>query len=224
LSDNLFASLVPPGVVVVEVRDLPGHAVQFQPETATVVGAIDKRRRELTARRFCAREALNQLGVPAAPILPGRSRGPDWPEGFVGSITHCAGYAAAAIGRNADFLAIGIDAEVHRGLPAGVLELVSTQEERIHVATLQPTNIPWDRLLFSAKESVYKAWLPLTDRSLGFKDVLVTFMPDRQFAARLLVSADCGARRLACLMGRYDVGHDLVATAVVVPRDGPSAA
>ena len=46
----------------------------------------------------------------------------------------------------------------------------------------------WDRLLFSTKESVYKAWFPLAERWLGFEDARVTIDRDRgSFAARLLV-------------------------------------
>ena len=35
----------------------------------------------------------------------------------------------------------------------------------------------WGRLLFSAKEAVYKAWYPLTGRWLGFEEARLTIDP-----------------------------------------------
>jgi 4'-phosphopantetheinyl transferase EntD len=49
-------------------------------------------------------------------------------------------------------------------------------EERELLATL-PGPVHWDRLLFSAKESVYKAWYPLTEftgRFLIRRDLVLT--------------------------------------------------
>ena len=86
-----------------------------------------------------------------------------WPAGIRGSMTHCAGYAAAAVGPISRISAIGIDAEPDAPLPDGVLDLVATAAERDRLAvTPRKPDIPhWDRLLFSAKEAVYKAWFPL---------------------------------------------------------------
>ena len=54
-----------------------------------------------------------------------------------------------------------------------------TAEERIHLARLaaERPEVCWDRLLFSLKESVHKAWFPLTRRWLGFEQALVRFGP-----------------------------------------------
>ena len=78
----------------------------------------------------------------------------------------------------------------------------------------------WGRLLFSAKESVYKAWYPLTGRWLGFEDARLTIDPAAgTFAAKLLVD---GARKdgeppLTELHGRFLVARGLIATAVTMP-------
>jgi 4'-phosphopantetheinyl transferase EntD len=71
----------------------------------------------------------------------------------------------------------------------------------------------WDRLLFSAKESVYKAWFPLTGRWLGFEDAHLTIDPAAAtFTASLLVE-DAPLRFLA---GRYLVRDEWVLTAVTL--------
>ena len=69
--------------------------------------------------------ASARLGVPPAPILPGERGAPQWPAGYAGSITHCAGYRAAAVARTREMLTIGVDAEPHDVLPDGVLDHVS---------------------------------------------------------------------------------------------------
>jgi 4'-phosphopantetheinyl transferase EntD len=79
--------------------------------------------------------------------------------------------------------------------------------------------VHWDRLLFSAKESVYKAWFPLAKRWLGFEDAVVTLDPSAEtFAARLLVSGPLlGGRRLTGFSGRWLIRDGLVLTAIALP-------
>jgi 4'-phosphopantetheinyl transferase EntD len=141
-----------------------------------------------------------------------------WPAGVTGSLTHCAGYRAAAVSRSA--LAVGIDAEPHGPLPGRVLEFVATPGERRalrRVAAARP-GVHFDRLLFSAKESVYKAWYPLTGRNLGFRDAEIVFRPDGTFHARLLVAGHrAGAVFVDGFAGRWVVDGGLLATAIAVP-------
>ena len=84
--------------------------------------------------------------------------------------------------------AIGIDAEPDAPLPDGVLDLVATPAERDRLAATQPEpdGPNWDRLLFSAKEAVYKAWFPLVGEWLDHQQAEISFDPhDRTFTAQL---------------------------------------
>ncbi|MEU8251676.1 4'-phosphopantetheinyl transferase superfamily protein [Nonomuraea sp. NPDC048916] len=203
-----------PGVVGVEAFADGPAATLFPEEEALLTRAVDKRRREFTTVRACARIALGKLGLPPAPILPGLRGAPIWPSGIVGSMTHCEGYRACAVARRSEVLALGIDAEPNSALPDGVLTTVSDAAERVWIAELARADprVSWDRLLFSAKESVYKAWFPLTQRWLGFEDVTLTVQPDqRTFNARLLVAGP-----VAGFTGRWTVSHGLVVTAICV--------
>jgi 4'-phosphopantetheinyl transferase EntD len=165
--------------------------------------------------------ALAELGVAPAPVLRGETGAPRWPAGIVGSITHCAGYRAAAVARDRDVLTTGVDAEPDEGLPAGVLELVALpgERERLRGLAVAAPGTCWDRLLFSAKESVYKAWFPLTGRWLGFHDADVTIdAAGGTFGARLLPSAaEAGVLPVAGFAGRWLAGSGLILTAVTVP-------
>jgi 4'-phosphopantetheinyl transferase EntD len=146
---------------------------------------------------------------------------PRWPPGVVGSITHCAGYRAAAVARSGDLMAIGIDAEPDDPLPGGVLDVVSIPAERVRLRALaeEMPQVHWDRVLFSAKESVYKAWFPLTRRWLGFEEADITIgAADGTLDARFLVPGPVIAGRpLAGFSGRWLARGGLVLTAVTVP-------
>jgi 4'-phosphopantetheinyl transferase EntD len=210
--------------------DAPDVAL-FPEEGALLVRAVEKRRREFATGRYCARTALGALGVPPAPILRGEAGAPLWPPGIVGSITHCAGYRAAAVARACDVLTIGIDAEPDQSLTDAVLELVSLPAERARLRDLGTAapGICWDRLLFSAKETVYKAWFPLARRWLGFADADITISGADgnavngndtvgTFEARLLVSAPViGGVPLTGFTGRWLARDGVVLTAITVP-------
>jgi 4'-phosphopantetheinyl transferase EntD len=108
----------------------------FPIEAAAVAHAVAERRREFGTVRYCARNALLQIGVPALPVLPDADGAPRWPVGVVGSMTHCPGYRAAAVARSDELLGVGIDAEPHAAMPASALDIVLRDEERARVAGL----------------------------------------------------------------------------------------
>ncbi|MFH9426324.1 4'-phosphopantetheinyl transferase [Streptomyces sp. NPDC017529] len=224
----MIGELLPESVVAVEVYgdDEAGQTPLYPEEEAVVARAVDKRRREFATVRTCARRAMEKLGVPPQPVLPDQRGAPRWPKGLLGSMTHCDGYRAAALARATDLASVGIDAEPHGPLPAGVLHSVSLPAERARLALLaarHPT-VHWDRLLFSAKESVYKAWFPLTGKWLDFEEADIEIRPDPEtaahgrFRAGLLVPGPLvGDRRLGHFQGRWTVRQGLVATAIAVP-------
>jgi len=186
----LVRGLLPEIVVVAEAYDDDSALPLYPEEQAVVSRAVEERRREFATVRTLARSCLARLGEPPAPLLPDAHRAPVWPAGFVGSMTHCDGYRAAAVACAADLASVGIDAEPHEALPDGLLDFVSIPAERGPLAELamRRPDVAWDRLLFSAKESVFKAWFPLTRRWLDFTECAVEFDPEAgTFRGRLLV-------------------------------------
>jgi enterobactin synthetase component D / holo-[acyl-carrier protein] synthase len=190
-------------------------------EERLVADAVEKRRREFVTGRACARAALVKLGLGPAPIGRGARGAPRWPPGIVGSITHCRGYRAATVARDTDLRAIGVDAEPSAPLPPGVIDRIAVAEERRRLRELERTfpELPWDRLLFSIKESVYKAWFPLAGRWLGFEDVVVTVAPaQRSFAAQLRLPRAALEEELpAGFSGRWGIEDGIVVTATAMP-------
>jgi 4'-phosphopantetheinyl transferase EntD len=211
-------TILPPPVVTAELLGEDVDAFLLPEEEAVLGQVAEKRSREFMAGRTCARRALARLGMSPVPILPGPSRQPLWPRGVVGSITHCPGYTAAAVSFLDRMATIGIDAEPHAALPYGVLDKVSREEERAWVRLLSGTGICWDRVLFCAKEAVYKAWFPIVGVWLGFEDALITVNPESgTFHARLRVPGPTiGDRTITGFDGRYVVVDELVLAAVTV--------
>jgi 4'-phosphopantetheinyl transferase EntD len=188
-------------------------------ERRAIAGAVLGRRREFATTRHCARRALAGLGAPTRPLPPDRDRLPRWPAGVVGSLTHCAGYRGAAVAWRDDVHSVGIDAEPHAALPEGVADLVLTAGER---SLRSDAGLHTDRLVFCAKEAVYKAWFPLTRRWLDFTDVAVTVRPDGTFLARVLVpDARAGDVDLRSVDGRWTVTRGLVLAAVEISDGRP---
>jgi 4'-phosphopantetheinyl transferase EntD len=220
----MIEEILPATAACAEAFADPPDVVLFPEEEALVAAAVDRRRREFATGRSCARTALAGLGVPPAPVLRGPRGEPRWPPGIVGSITHCAGYRAAAVAYARDVLTIGVDAEPDEGLPAGVLDVVAVprEQERLrHLAAAAPATC-WDRLLFSAKESVYKAWFPLTGQWLDFQDVDISIdAAGGTFGARPLTAAAAAAGvPLTGFAGRWLASGGLILTAVTLTAPG----
>ena len=213
----MIERLLPDSVAVVATREDLVEVELFPEERKSVARAVEKRRREFTTARACARDALARLGVGPAPIPSGERGEPVWPDGVVGSITHCAGYRAAAVARRDDVRSVGIDAEVHARLPDGVLDQIAFGPELAMVAAGEP-GLHLDRVLFSAKETIYKVWFPLARRWLGFEDVELSIdVAARTFRAPLLVDGPVvDGARLTEIAGRWAVEDGIVVTAALV--------
>jgi enterobactin synthetase component D / holo-[acyl-carrier protein] synthase len=231
----MIADILPAGAVAAESFGPPGDQELFPAEAAAIATADPVRRSEFAAGRAVARAALARLGVPAGPILPGRAGEPQWPGGVVGSITHCAGYRACAVAPARDMAAIGIDAEPCLALADGLLAAMAGDAERAWLAELSAANpgTPWDRVLFSAKESLYKAWYPHTGERPGLRSITVRIFPAGTLAAatRSGSAVRCGTAApatghpggsaagppAALLTGRWLVNSGLIVTAVSMP-------
>jgi len=217
----VLEQILPAGVAVEEAfGDVPA-AKLFPEEEAVIATAVARRRTEFATARACARAALARLGEPAVPILAGAKGAPQWPQGVAGSITHCEGYRAAGVARTTDIATMGLDAEPNDPLPDGVLGVIALDGERARIAELAAAEpaIRWDRLLFCAKESVYKTWFPVAQRWLDFEEADIDIDARAGiFTARLLVPGPLVAGvPLSVLHGRWLARRGLLLTAIAVP-------
>lgn len=216
-----------PGVSFAEVMGEVAGPLWPEEEEA-IAGSVSRRRAEFISARVCARRAMVQLGLePAA--LPTTSRGAvRWPMGVVGSITHCPGYRAAAVAREDTVASVGIDAEPDLPLPTDVLGAVTSAAERTSLGRLRKAapGTSWDRLLFCAKESLFKLWYPMTRRELAFDEAQVDLrLPQPwarhgEFQPRLTATAPpIGMDRL---QGRWLNSRGLLVCGIMLPARPPA--
>jgi 4'-phosphopantetheinyl transferase EntD len=178
LADALLA-IAPPGVACA-VHSIDREPEPLWPAELSAAGLMSaKRLREFSAGRHCARRALAHLGhAPVAlPVGPGRA--PLWPAGIIGSISHTAEIAVAVVARQAQLQSLGIDVESADPLEPGLLELVCRDDERAAMAVSGLEHGLGAKLIFSAKESVYKCLWPLTGVFLEFHDIGIRMDPVR---------------------------------------------
>jgi 4'-phosphopantetheinyl transferase EntD len=140
-------------------------------EIPAFAASVTKVRRASGAARIVARQLLKQLGQPECALPRSTGGAPAWPPGVIGSLAHDSRVAVAAVGMCRDVGAIGIDVEPAESLPSELLGLVATPQERLRI-----TDDPYHgRLLFVAKEAVYKALYPLDQTFLDHHDVQINF-------------------------------------------------
>ncbi|MEV8229754.1 4'-phosphopantetheinyl transferase superfamily protein [Streptomyces sp. NPDC079167] len=223
----MIEGILPGCVAVAEAFDDPPGAELFPEEERAIRGSAERRRREFTTTRHCARRALAGLRIAPTAIPVGARREPRWPVGVVGSLTHCEGYRAAALAAENRLVSVGIDAEPHAPMPEGMLAGIAGPAETSRLAELgeEFPHVHWGRLAFSAKESVYKAWYPVARSRLEFHDAVLDFIPRTQtFTAELHrkgPSAD--GLELNRLTGRWLVLNGLILTAVTIAGRGSGA-
>ena len=163
--------VAPAGTVVATDTAVPTFCFS-NPETDRTVGRSTFRRAEFSAGRRLARLALATLGCATSQIPIGERGMPIWPEGYVGSITHCDGLCAALAARAGIGLrSIGIDIERTNCVDSVLAELVLSQQERRFLGEASFFSRDIGSLIFSAKESIYKAAFPIVRRFLDFSEV-----------------------------------------------------
>jgi 4'-phosphopantetheinyl transferase EntD len=217
---SLVRPLLPPGVAAA-VRDPGGDLPAPLPEESVALSprAVDKRRREFAAGRAAARDAMGQLGLDPAPVVAAEDRAPIWPDGLVGSISHCRDCAIAAVAQERDIRSLGIDVEQGTPLEARLLPSICSERERAWLrAGDQPLLLA--KLVFSAKEAAYKCQYPLSRRLFGFDAMeLDVDLERRRFTA--VFTQDQGPfSRGYSIQGRFAIGAGVIITLALLTPEG----
>tara|TARA_Y100001934_G_scaffold266153_1_gene345267 strand:- start:184 stop:900 length:717 start_codon:yes stop_codon:yes gene_type:complete len=134
------------------------------------------RKEHFRSGRICAREVLSKLGTLGQPVLRDpQTREPLWPEGISGAITHSGNWAAAAAGKTSDVSGIGIDLEdLERQVDSRISRHVCIPEEQKWLQECGEDFLEQNlKIIFSAKESIFKAFFPYTRTYLHFHDARI---------------------------------------------------
>ena len=133
-----------------------------------------KRLSDFSTGRYCAIKALEQLGINNSIIPIGKDREPIWPEGIVGSISHCDSLTGAIVAKSSDHISLGLDIEEIGRVTPDLWDLVFTENEKNYLFRLSDEDIlVQSTAIFSIKEAFYKFQHPLTKTFLDFLDVEV---------------------------------------------------
>lgn len=169
--------------------------------------SVEKRRREFRAGRHCAHLALSTLGMEIQPVTITAARLPNWPDGVIGSISHCRDACVAVASKDPCHIGIGIDIEPTGMLNPGVAERVMSKRELSFFS--DHPELP-DKLAFCAKECLFKCYNPIIGRYFGLKSVELTFdHSSKQFHFTGLDETAPEHQALGLFEGRFELleGH-----------------
>lgn len=154
-------------------------------------------RRASGAARWIAHRLLADIGIGDLAIPRAPSGAPVWPDGTIGSLAHDDDMAVAAVAPVGGIVSLGIDVEPAEPLPDDIFAIVATGADRTGAADPRLAG----RILFAAKEAVYKAAFPLDRQVLGYEDIAVDLDAGRATTktGRKVSLAYCVAPRVVVL-------------------------
>lgn len=189
---------------------------------AQIARASTKRKIDFLAGRLIAREALTHAGAPVSDLPIGPDRAPVWPTGISGSISHAQQNCVALVADDTHLC--GIDCE---GLLSGhALEAVRAQclsagEQDWITQQSRYSDAVTTSLVFSAKETIFKALAPVVQQFFGFECAEVQgWSDDRTLAFKLTKDLHQTAAAGLVLHAQYDVTDTTVLTWIVMPQEG----
>ena len=214
-----LASIFPSGVIWKVAEDWMWDTPLCPEEEALIVKAVDKRKREFRAGRNCAHDLMNSAGIQCDALLKGKQREPNWPAGWVGSISHTQGLCVVAIANQNRFRSIGLDVEQATPLGDDVRNMICSAPEQDRLSRLAFTagqeiaSKPMDKVIFSAKESIHKTYFPLNYHTLDFLDAQVDIdVGSCSFEATILNPEPSSNVVIRTLRGKYCIDQSYVAT------------
>ena len=159
-----------PGVAVVHRPVLVGDEAALTPaEADSLAGCVLAVRRRAASARIAARALLAEMGWPGFSLPRIVGRGPDWPPGLTGSLSHAPNHVAAALASCSVWPSVGIDVEPAEPIDDDIVEFIATAQE---ASSLGPDRLA-GRALWCAKEAAYKAMFTLDGHFLEPREVVV---------------------------------------------------
>lgn len=173
------ASLITPQIrdCVESVNPFTRHCIRRNDSCSASnysVNGRQKRQREFDLGRECAKSQLQSFGEYSS-VGVNSDRSPNWPAGFVGSISHSKTWTWASVAMESNIRAIGIDTEVVVS-PATRLEIqneIACEHELIKLKQNGLTDEQTLTVAFSAKEAVFKCCYPFIKQYFGFRDAFI---------------------------------------------------
>jgi len=176
------------GFACVSTEDLGGYEPLPDEMECLSPKATEKRRTEFFLGRLAASRALHAIGVTPHPVLKAESREPLWQDGIVGAITHKAGVACAVVARKDITCGVGVDLEaLEPRVNFNISTKVCTEPEQAWLAEAPDKKDTRLKMIFSAKEAGFKAFFPIEQIFLGYKDAELVWREETESFAGILL-------------------------------------
>ena len=175
------------GFACVSTEDLGDYEPHPEEMECLSSRATEKRRTEFFLGRLAASRALQALGVTPQPVLKAKSREPLWQDGIIGAITHKADTACAVVAGSDKACGVGVDLEsLHPPVRFSISTKVCTDQEQAWLAEAPDEKDKRLKMIFSAKEAGFKAFFPIEQIYLGYKDAELSWREEtKDFAGTL---------------------------------------
>lgn len=213
LPDQVKASAICYKAESFRINEFENHKVDFP---SSLNKAVDKRRAEFLAGRIVAKEVLTQLQSSVLQVPVGINRGPLWPEGYIGSITHCDEIAIAIATRSTFARYIGIDIEaVIKEESEHFTRLIVNEDELkyLNLKSIDPRLAM--TIAFSAKESLFKALYPHLGFYFDFSAASITELTQDSFKLSLTTDLSNSLYAGRSFSGGYCIKTGRVTTIIV---------
>ncbi|WP_312241126.1 4'-phosphopantetheinyl transferase superfamily protein [Pantoea sp.] len=175
-----------------------------------------RRRAEYLAGRYVAKVLLADLGYEQFDLIKAKEGAPCWPAGVSGSLSHSGNLAAGALHASEFLSSVGIDIEswLNEEHAVKIKEAILSDEESNRLNCLSESQKV--TLLFSAKESFFKAIYPKAGVRFDFRDVELVRLDSglRRFTLRLKKKLNKTFFNGRCLNGSYCFHEEKVITLV----------
>lgn len=176
--------------------------------------AARKRQAEYLASRWLVREIAALCGVAEFILTNDADRAPCWPSAFTASLSHTAGLVFALA--DTEKRAVGIDVEhwMNQELAEETSNILMDDAEKQLLSSLSLSLAQATTLLFSLKESLYKALWPEVRHYIDFLQVRLLALDEQQQTATLQLDETLSTRypRSRCFQARFALTRQCVFT------------
>ncbi len=174
--------------------------------------AVNKRRAEYLAARYCIQQVLTRLDYPDFQVTNAQDRSPIWPDNICGSISHSANCAIvfAASCNNYRMIGVDIEQEIKPDTIKSISPSIINDNE---VKLLTECPLPFAQaftLAFSLKESLFKALYPHVRRFFDFHAAEITSIDYRNDAISI--------KLLQTLSDEYRAGSQFHGNFALMPQ------
>ena len=164
------------------------------------------RKNEFILGRICASKAYEKCtGIELLELESGKDRAPIWPSKVVGSISHNKNFVGAAVAKKNELIGIGIDFEEIDRAKIELSSHIKNSEDLKSHPDFSDTELL--TVIFSAKESLYKALYPSVQKFFGFEDAALRSINPQKgtFEIELLndLNPHFGSSTRKSFQGRY---------------------